>query len=96
MQPPATEVLYDQFDLLMTELAKRRAALRRCRRAVRSQDAEAPVPTEYLDLRITDRNVVLARIELPQSQSCVLNTQMPCSGVIERYLTRCALLVRFS
>ncbi|MBZ5624837.1 MAG: endonuclease/exonuclease/phosphatase family protein [Acidobacteriia bacterium] len=74
MQPPATVVLYDQLDLLMAELAKRN--LHYAIAAVQSQfDAEAPVPTEGIDLRITDRDVILARIDLPQSQFDVSNAQ---------------------
>src|SRR5262249_37237451 len=38
-------------------------------------DAEAPVPTENVDLRYTDRDVMLARIDLPQSQFDVQNAQ---------------------
>jgi len=74
LQPPATEVLYDQLDLLMAELAKRK--LHYGIVAVQSLlDAEAPVPTEGLDLRMTDRNVILARIDLPQSQFDISNVQ---------------------
>ena len=74
LQPPATEVLYDQLDLLMAELAKRK--LHYGIVAVQSLlDAEAPVPTEGLDLRMTDRNVILACIDLPQSQFDISNVQ---------------------
>jgi endonuclease/exonuclease/phosphatase family metal-dependent hydrolase len=74
LEPPATEVLYDQLDLLMAELAKRK--LHYGIVAVQSLlDAEAPVPTEGIDLRLTDRNVILARIDLPQSQFDITNVQ---------------------
>jgi endonuclease/exonuclease/phosphatase family metal-dependent hydrolase len=74
MQPPATEVLYDQLDLLTAELAKRK--LHYGVVAIQSLlDAEAPVPTEGIDLRMTDRNVILARIDLPRSQFKVSNVQ---------------------
>jgi endonuclease/exonuclease/phosphatase family metal-dependent hydrolase len=74
MRPPASDVLYDQLDLLMAELAKRKLHYG----IVTVQylmDAEAPVPSENLDLRITDRNAILARIDLPQSQFSISNAQ---------------------
>ena len=74
MQPPAATVLYDQLDLLMAELAKR--DLHYAVAAVQTlYDLEAPVPTEGTDLRITDRNVILARNDLPQSQFDVTAAQ---------------------
>ena len=74
LQPPATEILYDQLDLLMKELTARR--LQYGVVAVQSLlDAELPVPTEGHDLRMTDRNVILARIDLPDSQFRVSNAQ---------------------
>jgi endonuclease/exonuclease/phosphatase family metal-dependent hydrolase len=74
MQPPATEILYDQLDLLMTELAKRK--LHYGVVAVQSLlDAEAPVPSELVDLRMTDRNVILARTDLPHSQFDITDVQ---------------------
>ena len=74
LQPPATEVLYDQLDLLMAELTKRK--LHYGIVAVQSLlDAEVPVPAEGIDLRMTDRNVILARIDLPQSQFDITNVQ---------------------
>jgi endonuclease/exonuclease/phosphatase family metal-dependent hydrolase len=74
LQPPATDVLYDQLDSLMAELAKRK--LHYAIVAVQSLlDAEAPVPSENLDLRMTDRNVILARNDLPQSQFDISNVQ---------------------
>jgi len=74
MQPPATDVLYDQLDLLLSELAKRN--LHYGAVAVQAGlDAEAPVPTEGKDLRITDRDVILARLDFPQSQFDLFNVQ---------------------
>ncbi|MCX6629840.1 MAG: endonuclease/exonuclease/phosphatase family protein [Candidatus Solibacter sp.] len=73
-QSPATEVLYDQLDLLMAELTKRK--LHYGIVAVQSLfDAEVPVPADGIDLRMTDRNVILARIDLPQSQFDITNVQ---------------------
>jgi endonuclease/exonuclease/phosphatase family metal-dependent hydrolase len=74
MQPPATDVLYDQLDLLLSELAKRN--LHYGVVAIQAElDTEAPAPSEGKDLRITDRDVILARLDLPQSQFDVLNVQ---------------------
>ena len=74
LSPPATTVLYDQLDLLLSELAKR--DLHYGVVAVQTEvDAEAPVPTVRMDLRMTDRDVVLARLDLPRSQFEVLNAQ---------------------
>jgi endonuclease/exonuclease/phosphatase family metal-dependent hydrolase len=74
MQPPATNILYDQLDLILAELGKRN--LHYGVIAVQSElDAEAPVPTAGIDLRITDRDVILARLDLPQSQFDLFNAQ---------------------
>jgi endonuclease/exonuclease/phosphatase family metal-dependent hydrolase len=74
MQPPATEVMADQLDLLMTELGKRK--LHYSIVTVQSlMDAEAPAPLEGIDLRITDRDVILARNDLPRAQFDVSNAQ---------------------
>jgi endonuclease/exonuclease/phosphatase family metal-dependent hydrolase len=84
LAPPATEVLYDQLDLLMAELAKRK--LHYGIIAVQwLLDAEAPVPTEGIDLRMTDRNVILARIDLPRSQFKVSNVQTNVFGTIFQF-----------
>ena len=75
LQPPAKDVLYDQLDLLVAELAKRNLHYS----VTATQlllDAEVPVPTAGIDLRMTDRNVVLARNGLPKSQFAVSNVQM--------------------
>ncbi len=74
MQPPATNILYDQLDQILAELGKRN--LHYGVIAVQSElDAEAPVPTAGIDLRITDRDVILARLDLPQSQFDLFNAQ---------------------
>ncbi len=74
MQPPATTVLYDQLALLQDELAKRN--LHYGVIAVQAEvDAEAPVPSADIDLRTTDRDVILARLDLPQSQFDLFNAQ---------------------
>ena len=74
LQPPATEVMHDQLDLLMTELSRRKLSYGIV--AVQSLlDAEAPVPGEGVDLRLTDRNVILARTDLPQSQFDITKVQ---------------------
>lgn len=74
MQPPATDVLYDQLDLLLQELGKRK--LHYGVVAIQTLvDAEAPVPTEGIDIRMTDRDVILARLDLPQAVFDVVNAQ---------------------
>jgi endonuclease/exonuclease/phosphatase family metal-dependent hydrolase len=74
MQPPATNVLCDQLDLLMAELSKRK--LHYGIAAIQSlMDVEAPAPIEGIDLRITDRDVILVRLDLPHSQFDVSNAQ---------------------
>jgi endonuclease/exonuclease/phosphatase family metal-dependent hydrolase len=74
MQPPATNTLYDQLDLILAELAKRN--LHYGVIAVQSElDAEAPAPLAGVDLRLTDRDVILARLDLPQSQFDLFNVQ---------------------
>jgi endonuclease/exonuclease/phosphatase family metal-dependent hydrolase len=65
LSPPATDVLFDHLQSLLDELKKRKLNYG----VVAAQtmiDAEAPIPTANLDLRITDRDVILARIDLPQ------------------------------
>ena len=74
MQPPATNILYDQLDQILAELGKQN--LHYGVIAVQSElDAEAPVPTAGIDLRITDRDVILARLDLPQLQFDLFNAQ---------------------
>jgi len=74
MQPPAADVAYDQLDLLLQALAKRNLHYG----VVATQtllDAEAPIPTANVDFRLTDRDVMLARIDLPQSIFDIDNVQ---------------------
>ncbi|HEY2014901.1 MAG TPA: endonuclease/exonuclease/phosphatase family protein [Bryobacteraceae bacterium] len=70
----AATVLYDQLDLLMSELAKRQLHY-----AVvgvnHLSDIEVPVPTKNLNLRLTDRDAVLARSDVNQSKLDVYNVQ---------------------
>ena len=76
MQPPATTPLYDQLDMLLVELNK--SNLHYGVVAVQAEtDAEAPVPSMGIDLRTTeaDRDVILARLDLPQSQFDLVNAQ---------------------
>ena len=74
MQPPATDIMYDQLSLLLAELGKRN--LHYGIVAIQTQvDAEAPVPSENMDIRLTDRDVILARLDLPQSQFDLQNAQ---------------------
>jgi endonuclease/exonuclease/phosphatase family metal-dependent hydrolase len=66
LSPPATDVLYDQLDLLLSALAQRKLHYG----VIAMQhlvDAEAPVPTANIDLRLTDRDVILANLDLPQA-----------------------------
>jgi endonuclease/exonuclease/phosphatase family metal-dependent hydrolase len=72
LSPPATEVVYDQLDLLLAALAKRK--LNYTVVAVQTlMDVEAPNPADGIDIRITDRDVILARNDLPQSEMDVTN-----------------------
>jgi endonuclease/exonuclease/phosphatase family metal-dependent hydrolase len=74
MTPPATDVLYDQLDLLLSALAK--LNLHYAIVAVQNHlDAEAPVPTAGIDLRLTDRDVMLARMDWPQAVFDTTNAQ---------------------
>jgi endonuclease/exonuclease/phosphatase family metal-dependent hydrolase len=74
MQPPATDILYDQLGMLLTELVK--LNLHYGVVAVQSEmDAEAPAPANGVDLRITDRDVILANLDQPQSQFDLVNAQ---------------------
>jgi endonuclease/exonuclease/phosphatase family metal-dependent hydrolase len=74
MAPPATDILYDQLDLLQSALAKRN--LHYAAVAVQNLlDAEAPIPSAGIDVRITDRDVMLARMDLPQAAFDIDNAQ---------------------
>lgn len=71
----ANTILYDQLGLLMTELAKRQ--LHYGIVAVNSlTDVEAPVTLQNLNLRLTDRDVFLARNDVSQSVLDIYNIQM--------------------
>lgn len=74
LQPPATGILYDQLTLLLAELAKRNLYYGIV--AIQTEfDSEIPVPAAGVDLRMTDRDVILARLDLPQSQFDIFNAQ---------------------
>ena len=74
MQPPATNILYDQLDQILAELGK--LNLHYGVIAVQSElDAGVPAPLAGIDLRTTDRDVILARLDLPQSQFDLFNAQ---------------------
>ena len=71
---PATVVLYDQLKLVLAELAQRN--LHYSLVAVQSLvDAQAPDIADGINLRITDRNAVLVRSDLPPGQLEILNVQ---------------------
>jgi len=71
---PATNVLYDQLQLLLAELEQRH--LHYALVAVQSLvDAQAPDFVDGINLRITDRNAVLVRSDLPPGQLEILNVQ---------------------
>ncbi len=70
----ATTVLYDQLQLLMDALAQRH--LHYSLVAVQSLvDAQAPDPLDAINLRITDRNAVLVRSDVPPGHLDVLDVQ---------------------
>ena len=75
LQPTgAADVLYDQLDLLMSELAHRNLKYA-IAVAQNLLDVEVPVPTQNLNLRMTDRDVILVRSDLQQSGLDVFNIQ---------------------
>jgi len=70
----AATVLFDQLDLLTSELAKRQ--LHYGVIAVNTlTDVEVPVPANNLNLRLTDRDAVLARTDFNQSRLDIYNVQ---------------------
>jgi endonuclease/exonuclease/phosphatase family metal-dependent hydrolase len=72
-QPPATTVLFDQLQSLVDELEKR--GLHYAAVSVNNLlDAEVPTPMGF-DLRITDRDAILARSDLPPSRFALSNAQ---------------------
>jgi endonuclease/exonuclease/phosphatase family metal-dependent hydrolase len=71
----ANTILYDQLGLLMTELARRQLSYGVI--AVNSlTDVEAPVTLQNLNLRLTDRDVFLARNDVSQPVLDIYNIQM--------------------
>jgi endonuclease/exonuclease/phosphatase family metal-dependent hydrolase len=71
---PATIVLYDQLQLLLAELAQRN--LHYSLVAAQSLvDAQAPDIADGINLRVTDRNAVLVRTDLPPGHLDILNVQ---------------------
>ena len=75
LQPTGVQtVLYDQLDLLMSELAKRN--LKYSVALVQNLlDVEVPVPTRNMNLRMTDRDAVLIRSDLLQADLDYYNLQ---------------------
>lgn len=72
-QPPATEVMWDQLQSLMNALEQR--GLHYEVVAVNNLfDAEAPTLLGF-DFRMTDRDVMLARTDLPSSEFALSNVQ---------------------
>jgi endonuclease/exonuclease/phosphatase family metal-dependent hydrolase len=72
MKPPAREVLYDQLQSLMDELDKKGLHYAVVTTA-NLVDAELPAPTAGMDIRMTDRDVIIARSDLPASVFDVYN-----------------------
>jgi endonuclease/exonuclease/phosphatase family metal-dependent hydrolase len=71
----ANTILYDQLGLLMAELAKRQLSYGVV--AVNTlTDVEAPVTLQNLNLRLTDRNVFLARNDVNQTELDISNIQV--------------------
>ena len=65
---PATDIAFDYLQILRDELAERGLSYAVVS-TVTDLDAEAPVfggPTGLIDVRLTDRDVVLARTDVPQ------------------------------
>ncbi len=72
--PPATTVAFDQLQSLLDALSQQ--GLHYAPIGIRTGlDAEAPSALGF-DVRVTDRDVVLARTDLPLSQFQVLNVQV--------------------
>ena len=70
----ASTVLFDQLELLRSELAKRHLSYGLI--AINTlTDVEVPVPANNLNLRLTDRDVVLARNDYNQSRLDIYNVQ---------------------
>jgi len=75
-QPNANTVEYDFLAILLEELAQRGKSYEAVA-IVQNTDAEAPRigPTGLEDIRFTDRDVILARTDLPASRFEVTDTQ---------------------
>ena len=70
----ASDVLYDQLALLLSELGKRNLKYSLVV-AQTLADIEAPVPARNLNLRLADRDAILARSDLKQSELDLFNIQ---------------------
>jgi hypothetical protein len=72
---PAEEVILDFLDILLAELADRGAPYR-VLVSVENFDGQLPYvgPEGLFDLRLTDRDVIIARADVPASQLKVLGT----------------------
>jgi endonuclease/exonuclease/phosphatase family metal-dependent hydrolase len=75
-QPNAETVEYDLLAILLKELAQRGKSYKAVA-TVQNADAEAPGigPTGLRDIRFTDRDVILARTDLPVERFAVTDTQ---------------------
>jgi endonuclease/exonuclease/phosphatase family metal-dependent hydrolase len=73
LQPPATEVVYDQLQLLLDALAAR--GLHYAPIAIQ-QELDFEVPSAlWIDVRTTDSDVLLARTDLQRSRLAVSNVE---------------------
>jgi endonuclease/exonuclease/phosphatase family metal-dependent hydrolase len=73
MQPPATNVVHDQLDLLLGELAIRGLSYEPVA-VLQESDFELPSALGF-DVRTTDHDVLLARSDLPRSELAISNVQ---------------------
>jgi endonuclease/exonuclease/phosphatase family metal-dependent hydrolase len=74
LTPPAKTALYDQLALLMAELGKRNQHYAVV--AIQSEaDAEVPAATAGIDLRLTDNDVILARVDSLHADFDVVNAE---------------------
>jgi endonuclease/exonuclease/phosphatase family metal-dependent hydrolase len=81
---PATTVAFDYLQILLDALAKR-ALSYRVATSLTGFDAEAPVfggPTELIDVRLTDRDVVLVRSDVPGLQVTAAESHHYNAGVV--------------
>jgi endonuclease/exonuclease/phosphatase family metal-dependent hydrolase len=70
---PATDVAYDFLQILLDELASRGAHYSVVV-SIDNLDTELPVLSTFQDVRLTDRDVILARADLPHGYLQVLDT----------------------